>query len=224
MVNTRRSFEPLRAVAGAPAKTAGRRLGGALIGAEMGGLPGHQSGPRPTHAAGQLANPGAGARRSPRGRRRPSLARRGAAEVQLEPAEPAQRKRDHRRDWAFPITASSRRTVATPGVVFGTADPPRRGRRRCDLIGGRTARRTTRRKPDMTDPYDPPRPRRRSADRGNDAVLVDLAVDRRPGHPQRLRRFDLITLVVQQVLDNGVALHRLQRAEQPAAHRPALWR
>jgi hypothetical protein len=42
--------------------------------------------------------------------------------------------------------------------------------------------------------------------------------------PRDSAAFDFITLVVQQALDDGIALHRLQRAEQPAAHRPALRR
>src|SRR5215470_18959343 len=64
----------------------------------------------------------------------------------------------------------------------------------------------------------------RLAGRGDDAVFVDLAIDRRPGHPERLGRLDLVALVVLQALHDRVALHRLEGAEQPAADRPALGR
>src|SRR5216684_80181 len=63
-----------------------------------------------------------------------------------------------------------------------------------------------------------------SAGRDDDSVLVDLAVDRRPGHAQRLSRLDLIALEVEQALHNGIAFHQLQRTEQPAAYRPAFRR
>src|ERR1039457_3849695 len=63
-----------------------------------------------------------------------------------------------------------------------------------------------------------------SVGRHDDPVLVDLAVDRRSGHAQRLGRLDLVALMVQQALHDGIALHRLQRAEQSAAYRPALRR
>src|SRR3989440_11427999 len=58
----------------------------------------------------------------------------------------------------------------------------------------------------------------------DDAVLVDLAVDRRPGHSQGFRRLRLVALRVEQALHDRVALQGLQRAEQPAAHRPAFGR
>src|SRR5436305_7761637 len=61
-----------------------------------------------------------------------------------------------------------------------------------------------------------------SAGRGDDPVLADLAVDRRPRHSQRFGCLGLVAVGVQQGLHDGVALHRLQRAEQAAAHRPAL--
>src|SRR6266702_943581 len=64
----------------------------------------------------------------------------------------------------------------------------------------------------------------RSARRGDNPVFVDLAVDRGPRHAQRFGRLDLVALVVEQALHDGIALHRLQRAEQPAADRPALRR
>src|SRR5580704_14229170 len=56
----------------------------------------------------------------------------------------------------------------------------------------------------------------------DDAVLVDLAVDSGPGHAQRLGRPDLVAVVVLQALHDRVPLDRLQRGQQPAAHRPAL--
>jgi hypothetical protein len=61
-----------------------------------------------------------------------------------------------------------------------------------------------------------------SAGRGDDPVLVDLAVDRRPRHSQCFGCFDLVAVKVQQGLHDSVAFHRLQRAEQAAAHAPAL--
>src|SRR5580698_1826403 len=67
-------------------------------------------------------------------------------------------------------------------------------------------------------------PRHGLARRHHDPVLMDLAVDRGAGHAQRLRRLHLVAVEVEQALHDGVALHRLQRAEQPPAHGPALGR
>ena len=47
-----------------------------------------------------------------------------------------------------------------------------------------------------------------------------FAATSRPPRPTDC--LDLAAVVVQQALHDGIALHRLQRAEQPAAHRPAL--
>src|SRR5690242_11510558 len=65
---------------------------------------------------------------------------------------------------------------------------------------------------------------RRSADRDDDAVAVDLAVDGRPRHAERFRRLGLVAAGVQQRLHDRVPLQRLQRAEQAAADRPAFGR
>jgi alpha-1,2-mannosyltransferase len=51
---------------------------------------------------------------------------------------------------------------------------------------------------------------------GDDPVLVDLAVDRRPGHPQRRRRGDLVAVVVDEAGHDGVPLEGLDRREHPA--------
>jgi len=58
--------------------------------------------------------------------------------------------------------------------------------------------------------------------RGDDPELMDLAVDRGPGHAQRLRGLRLVAVGVQQALRDGVALDRLQRAEEPPAEGPGL--
>jgi hypothetical protein len=58
--------------------------------------------------------------------------------------------------------------------------------------------------------------------RGEDPELVDLSVDRGPGHAQRLRGLRLVAVGVKQTLRDGVALDRLQRAEEPAAEGPGL--
>src|SRR5208337_41234 len=58
----------------------------------------------------------------------------------------------------------------------------------------------------------------------DDAVLVDFAVDRGPRHAQRLGRPDLVAVVVLQALHDRIPLDRLQRGQQPPAHRPAFGR
>src|SRR6516165_155093 len=64
----------------------------------------------------------------------------------------------------------------------------------------------------------------KSAGGDEDAVSVDLAIDRRPGHAERLGRLGLVAARVQQALHDRVALQGLQRAQPPAADRPALRR
>src|SRR5271165_6147008 len=58
----------------------------------------------------------------------------------------------------------------------------------------------------------------------DDPVLVDFAVDRGPGHAQRLGRPDLVAVMVLQALHDRVPLDRLQRGQQPPAYRPAFGR
>src|SRR5262249_47943667 len=67
-------------------------------------------------------------------------------------------------------------------------------------------------------------PRRYSAHWDHDPVLVDLAVDGGPGHSERLGGLDLVPVEVEQALHDGIALHRLQRAQQAAADGAAFWR
>ena len=52
-----------------------------------------------------------------------------------------------------------------------------------------------------------------SAGRGDDPELVDLAIDRGPGHAERLGRLRLVAAGVEQALRDGVTLDRLERAQ-----------
>ncbi len=63
-----------------------------------------------------------------------------------------------------------------------------------------------------------PAPRRPGSarGRGGDAVAADLAVDRGAGHAEVARRLGLVAVVVQQRVDDRVALDRLQRREHAA--------
>src|ERR1700754_4074414 len=55
--------------------------------------------------------------------------------------------------------------------------------------------------------------------RSGDAVVPDLAIDRRPRHSQGCRRLRLVVGVVRQAADDCVALERLQLGENSLRNR-----
>src|SRR4051794_38123234 len=102
---------------------------------------------------------------------------------------------------------------ARPGGRPPRARPARCSRRRSGPLRGR----------ESGMPWPAPRSGRVRGRHG-DPVLADLAVDRRSRHRQPAGRLDLVAAGVDQRLDDGVALQRLQRGEHALAGDPALRR
>src|ERR1700744_5195698 len=105
------------------------------------------------------------------------------------------------------------RRVRRPTQLFTSPPPEKRSH-----SFKRNARVTPPDPPFPPSPARPPAPLGRR--RGDDAVLVDAPVNRRPGHAERPGRADLVTAVVEQALHDRVPLDRLQRRPHPAAAPP----